>query len=104
MNTSARNKNSIAEHTGSAEAFVVGAVTSAHDVVDQAANLGHQAIDSAVAAAEPAQAWVSEKADTLIAAQHNALDQTRKYIVENPLQSIAIALAAGLLIGRLTSR
>lgn len=73
-------------------------------MVDQAADLGHQVIDAAVAAAEPAQAWVSEKADKLIAAQQTARNETRKYIVENPLQSIAIALAAGLLIGRLTSR
>ena len=104
MNTSTRSKNSVADGTGSAEAFVVGAVTSAHDMVDQAADLGHQAIDGAVAAAEPAQAWASEKADTLMVAQRTALDETRKHIVANPLQSIGIALAAGLLIGRLTSR
>jgi ElaB/YqjD/DUF883 family membrane-anchored ribosome-binding protein len=72
--------------------------------VDQAADVGHQAIDGAVAVAEPAQAWISEKSDSLMAVQRTALDNTRKYIVENPLQSIGIALATGLLIGRLNSR
>lgn len=104
MNTHTRNKNNGSDNMSSAEALVVGAVTGAHDMVDHAADLGHQAIDSAVAVAEPAQAWISEKSDSLMAIQHTALENTRKYIVANPLQSIGIALAAGLLIGRLNSR
>ena len=102
MNIPSRTKvNGPENNHGSAPLQDIAA--SAHGVVDQAADMGHEAVDGAVAAVEPAQAWVSEQCDTLAAAQRDAIADAREYIVANPLKSIGIALAAGLVIGRIGS-
>ncbi|MBC7917413.1 MAG: hypothetical protein H7Y28_06360 [Rhodoferax sp.] len=101
MDNSSRDKNSISGSVGMVDGRIQEVATSAHGAVDHAANIGHHAIDATVAVAKPADVWISEKSSALMATQRNAVASTRQYIVEHPLQSIGIALAAGLLLGRL---
>jgi ElaB/YqjD/DUF883 family membrane-anchored ribosome-binding protein len=88
----------------------------AHDIVDKVAGMAdeavrkaipaaqqfaHNAVDKAEAGAAPAAEWLDEHADDFNAAQEKLLDDTRNYIRDNPLKSIGIAFAVGLLISRI---
>ena len=44
--------------------------------------------------------WLDRQSLALKSKQQNAMADTRKYVVVHPLQSIAIALVAGLVLGR----
>jgi ElaB/YqjD/DUF883 family membrane-anchored ribosome-binding protein len=75
-------------------------VQTATPAVDHAAALGHEAVDSVAAAVKPAEEWINEKTDALLAAPRNALSESREYVAANPLQSMGVALAVGFLLGR----
>jgi len=77
------------------------AARNATPVIDRAAELSHRAVDRAVDVAAPTAEWLGEQGVSLMAAQKELVDETRKYVAENPLKSVAIALVAGLLIGRI---
>jgi ElaB/YqjD/DUF883 family membrane-anchored ribosome-binding protein len=51
----------------------------------------HGAVDQVADAAAPASQWLEERRELL-----------GKYVTAHPLQSLALALAAGYLLGRLT--
>ncbi len=101
MDISSRDKTSASISTGLADGRIQETATSAHEAVDHAAQFGHQAVDKVVGVATPADAWIGEKSDALMAARRTAMANTREYIVAHPLQSVCMAVAAGLLIGRL---
>jgi ElaB/YqjD/DUF883 family membrane-anchored ribosome-binding protein len=69
--------------------------------IPAAQQLAHKAVDKVEANVAPAAAWLEEHADDLNVAQEKILADTRNYIRENPLKSIGIAVAVGLLIGRI---
>lgn len=77
-----------------------GAVQSVRPAIDRAAQMGHSTVDSVADAAGSTAGWLSRQSLALKSTQQNAAADTRKYVVVHPLQSIAIALAAGLLLGR----
>lgn len=99
---------------------VSGAATSAHGAVDKAAAAagsaiqtvnaaidsasatGHQAVNKIESAVKPAEQWVSEKAEAILAAPKNVVADARQFIVTHPWQSLAAALFAGALLGRRT--
>jgi len=76
-----------------------GAVKPAIDRVTQ---MAHQTVDKVAGVAGPTAAWLSAQGDHLVSAQRSAVSDARTYISANPWQSVGVALAAGLLIGRMT--
>lgn len=85
-------------HTG----LVGEAATSAHDAVDKAAAYGHQTVNSIEDKVKPAERWVNQTTDAVLAVPKNAVSDARQYITTHPWQSLAVALLAGALLGRTT--
>lgn len=77
------------------------AARKARPAIDRAAELAHHAVDKAADVAAPSAEWLGEQGENLMAAPKNLVDGTCKYVAANPLKSVAIALVAGLLIGRI---
>jgi ElaB/YqjD/DUF883 family membrane-anchored ribosome-binding protein len=71
-------------------------------MINKATTRVHGALDQVVDAAAPATQWLEEHGESLSADGQKLVKRTRKYITANPLQSFALALAAGFLISRLT--
>ena len=69
--------------------------------IARAAQIAHQAVDRVSDVATPTAAWLTARGESLATAQRNAVSDAKTYISANPWQSIGIALAAGVLIGRL---
>jgi ElaB/YqjD/DUF883 family membrane-anchored ribosome-binding protein len=62
----------------------------------------HGAVDQVADAAAPAAHWLEKQSDTLTTGSEKLLKDSSRYVAAHPLQSLAIALAAGYLISRLT--
>jgi ElaB/YqjD/DUF883 family membrane-anchored ribosome-binding protein len=62
----------------------------------------HGAVDQVADAAAPAAQWLEKRSDTLTSGSEKLLRDSSRYVAAHPLQSFAIALAAGYLISRLT--
>jgi ElaB/YqjD/DUF883 family membrane-anchored ribosome-binding protein len=77
------------------------AARRAKPVIDHAAELAHHAVDKAADVAAPTTEWLGEQGESLMAKPQKLVDDTCKYVAANPLKSVAIALVAGLLIGRI---
>jgi ElaB/YqjD/DUF883 family membrane-anchored ribosome-binding protein len=77
------------------------AARKAKPAIDRAAELAHNAVDKATDVAAPTAEWLGEQGESLMAAQKKLVDGTSQYVAANPLKSVAIALVAGLLIGRI---
>lgn len=81
---------------------IAGAVDeAARKAIPAAAQVARNAVDSVAASAAPAAAWLDDHADELNATHEALLTDARRYIRENPLQSVAIALTVGFLINRI---
>ena len=73
----------------------------AKPMIDKVASSAHQAVDKAVNVAVPTAEWLSTQGENLKVKQEQVLEDTRQYVVANPIKAIGIALGAGLLLGRL---
>lgn len=62
----------------------------------------HGAVDQVADAAAPAARWLEKQGDKLSSGSEKVLDDTTKYVAAHPFQALAMALAAGYLISRLT--
>jgi ElaB/YqjD/DUF883 family membrane-anchored ribosome-binding protein len=71
-----------------------------HHATDKAADVAHKASDKAARASERGREVYDETMDRADA----WLEQVRDYVREKPMQSVAIALGAGWLIGRILRR
>lgn len=80
------------------------AVRRAGPVIDRVAENAHEAVDKAVKVAVPTVQWLTERGESLNVAQKQLVADARRQVAANPLASVAIALAAGLLIGRFMRR
>ncbi len=76
------------------------AVRNAKPGIDRVAQAAHQAIDKAADAVAPTAEWLDEQGKNLKVTQQKLIDDTSQFVSENPLKVVAIALAAGFLIGR----
>ena len=72
------------------------------EVLNKATARVHGAVDQVANAAAPAAKWLEEQGDTLSSGGEKMLESTVKYIAAHPLQSLAVALAAGYVLSRLT--
>jgi len=77
------------------------AARKAKPVIDRAAEFAHHAVDRAADVAMPTAEWLGEQGESLMAAPKKLVDGTCKYVAANPLKSVALAIVAGLLIGRI---
>jgi ElaB/YqjD/DUF883 family membrane-anchored ribosome-binding protein len=73
-------------------------------VLSKAAASAHGAIEHISDAAAPTSKWLEEQRETLGTTGDKLVESTCKYVAAHPLQSLGLALAAGFLISRLTSR
>jgi ElaB/YqjD/DUF883 family membrane-anchored ribosome-binding protein len=71
-----------------------------HHATDKAANAAHRASDKAAHVSERGREVYDETMDRADA----WLEQAREYVREKPVQSVAIALGAGWLLGRILRR
>jgi len=74
----------------------------AHDTVDRLAAKAGPALDRARSAATDAQSTLYAKYDDFMAMEEEWAESARDQIRAHPLAVVGIALAAGLLIGRLS--
>ncbi len=74
----------------------------AHDTVDRVAAKAGPALDRARSAASDAQSTLYAKYDDFMAMEEEWAESARDQIRAHPLAVVGIALAAGLLIGRLS--
>lgn len=70
--------------------------------IDRATVLAHQTVDKVADAAAPTATWLAAQRSTLARTQHDVVADARVYVAANPWQSLALALAAGILLGRWT--
>lgn len=76
----------------------------ARSTVDRAATVAHSTVDKLASSASSVAGKVSSQAHRLTDAPLQAVDYSRAYIKEHPLQAVGGALLVGLLVGRLTAR
>jgi ElaB/YqjD/DUF883 family membrane-anchored ribosome-binding protein len=72
------------------------------EVIERATHTAHQTVDKAAAQARPAAAWLSNKADAVMAGQKQLVDDGRTAVINHPWKAVGIALAVGFLVSRLT--
>jgi ElaB/YqjD/DUF883 family membrane-anchored ribosome-binding protein len=94
-------EGSLNRASASAHNTVDQAASRAKPVIDRVASSAHQAVDKAVGMAGPTAEWLNEKGESLRQTQDRMITDTREYVTMHPMKAIGIALAAGLLIGRL---
>ena len=70
-------------------------------VIDRVASSAHQAVDKAVGVVIPTADWLRERSLSLKVSQKKMITDAREYVSVNPLKAVGIALAAGLLLGRI---
>jgi ElaB/YqjD/DUF883 family membrane-anchored ribosome-binding protein len=95
---------------GSAGSDKLSAIHSAIDqaaskvkpAIDRAASMAHDAADKVGTAGTQTADWVSAQSEQLSAAQKKLVEDTCNYVSANPLKSIAMAVAAGYLLSRIT--
>lgn len=83
--------------------------------VERVAQSAHEAIDRMAAKAAPAvERWrtqasgaadtLQSKADRFVEMEDHWVESTRNYVRENPLTALGIAVVAGVVLSRLSSR
>ncbi len=81
---------------------IVGNVASgAHGAVNKATQAAHHAVDSAAGAAAPAAEWIGAKADAARAMPERLVKDGRAVVENHPWAVAGVALAVGLLVGRI---
>lgn len=88
------------------------ASSAAHSAIDSVANkakapaermatLAQDASERVSTAKAQATDWLSEQGERIAVPSKKLMDDASKYVSENPLKSIGIAVVAALLVGRL---
>ena len=93
---------STSQRTGSSGNGAGSLSEGATATVDKVASGAHQAVDRIAAAANSAASQFGVKGEELLAAKEKLLDSARDYVREKPVTALAIALAAGFILSRLT--
>ena len=80
------------------------AARKAIPAIDRAAEYAHRTVDKTVTGVTPAAEWIEEQTDSFSAAQQKLINSTRSYVTANPLVSLGMALAAGVLISHIVRK
>lgn len=77
------------------------AARRAKPAIDRVAGLAHQVVDRAAGAAAPAADWLDEHGQDWRETQEKLMASTSEYVRANPWKSLGVAVAAGIVIGRM---
>jgi ElaB/YqjD/DUF883 family membrane-anchored ribosome-binding protein len=80
------------------------ATQTAHDAIDRMASKAGPALEQLQSAASTAAQSLQDKAASFGELEEAWLESARKSVREHPLAAVAVAIAAGMLISRITSR
>jgi ElaB/YqjD/DUF883 family membrane-anchored ribosome-binding protein len=69
------------------------------DITDKAAHFAHEASDKIASATEA----LTDKGEQLINAEQRLMKNCQRYVRDNPVTSLGIAVATGFLLSRLSS-
>jgi len=72
--------------------------------VERASTVAHEAVDKLASGASHVADRFSEKAAWVSEAPSRALDCSKSWVQDKPLEAIGVALALGFIMGRLTAR
>ncbi len=72
--------------------------------IDRLTSGAHDAVDRAASVAATAAERLGSKSHELLTAKDEWMNATKGYVREHPLAAVGIALAAGYLLSRITSR
>lgn len=76
----------------------------ARRAVDSASSTAHKAVDKIASSATSTADRFSEQTRRVTEAPEKALEFTKSWVQDKPLEAVGAALALGFIIGRLTSR
>lgn len=106
-------------NTGNAHVGAHDAASAAHNVVDQAtataneaahnlppvvdhaSRFAHRVVDKVADVVSAPGAWIEKSTEVLRTTQRDVAAQTQDYVAAHPWRAMAMAFAAGLLVGRL---
>lgn len=77
---------------------------SGHSYVEDVASHLHNAIDATKSKAQAAEAQVRDLSNQAVSSSRVVQEQAERYIQENPLAALGIAVAAGAILGALLVR
>jgi ElaB/YqjD/DUF883 family membrane-anchored ribosome-binding protein len=77
------------------------AVVDLKPALDRATEVAHKAVDRAAKVAAPTADWLGAQASAVRAVPDRISEGGRKVVTANPWTSLGVALALGLLLGRL---
>ena len=69
--------------------------------IDSAATMAHKTVDTVAEAARPAAEWLVQQGKDAVHLQKKLMDDACTYVAANPWKAVAIAAAAGFLVGHL---
>lgn len=71
--------------------------------IEKASHSAHEVVDKIASATNQAAETLGEKGGHLKNAEQQMMNQCRRYVHDNPITSLGIAVAAGFLLSRLLS-
>ena len=74
------------------------------ETLDKISDSAHEAFDKVTSATSQAAEALGEKGEQLKKTEQQLMKNCRGYISDNPITSVSIAVAAGVLLSRLLSR
>ena len=99
----ATDTSSSSDTTANVRDTVDRAAQTAHETIDRVAAKAGPALEQLQSAATTAAQSLQDKAATLGEMEEQWLESARTCVREHPLASVAVAVAAGMLISRLSS-
>ncbi len=107
-NTPSGTDNAVQRGVDSAGAAVHSTIDKladpARNTVDRASSAAHETVDKLASGASQVADRLSERARWVADAPGHALDCSKSWIQDRPLEAVGAALALGFIIGRLTAR
>lgn len=79
-------------------------VEPARNTMDRVSTAAHQTVDKLASEATHAADRFSEQAQRVAEAPRHAVDCSKSWIQDKPLEAVGAALALGFILGRLTAR
>lgn len=106
--TSAHNDNAVTRGVDSAGAALHSSIDHvadpARDAVDNLSSAAHSTVDKLAGAANSTADRFSEQTRRITEAPSRAIECSKSWIQDKPLEAVGAALALGFILGRLTSR
>ena len=79
-------------------------VDPARDAINSISSTAHEAVDKLATSAGHTASRLADQTRRLAEAPVKAVEYSKSWVQENPLESVGAALALGFILGRLTAR